>query len=96
MPAMGMTQSPGALADQGDVTASCPRKSRVGEESLWPIEQIKGLGTLLPSSRGRSSRHPPFCRMKMFPVGGHRASWVASPALESGPLPGSSSPPWVR
>lgn len=57
MPAMVMSQSPGGLTDQGDITTSCPRKSQVGEEGLWPIEQIKYLGTFLPSSLGRSSRN---------------------------------------
>lgn len=57
MPAMVMSQSPRALTDQGDVTTSCPRKSQVGEEGLWPIELIKGLGTFLPFSLGRSSRN---------------------------------------
>lgn len=50
MPAMVMSQYPRALTDPGDVTTSCLRKSQVGEEGWWPIDQIKGLGTSLPSS----------------------------------------------
>lgn len=94
MPAMVMSQYPRALTDQGDVTTSCRRKSQVGEEGRWPIEQIKGLGTSLPSSLGKSSRHIlPFCGPDIF--FSWWTSWVASPALESDPLSHSSSPPWV-
>lgn len=86
MPAMVMSQSPRALTDQGDVTTSCPRKSQVGEEGLWPIELIKGLGTFLPFSLGRSSRNMLSILLYIFPVGGQSTSWVGS--LQS-------SPPWV-
>lgn len=86
MPAMVMSQSPRGLTDQGDVTTSCPRKSQVGEEGLWPIELIKGLGTFLPFSLGRSSRNMlPFCYIKIFPVGGQSTSWVGSPLQSSPP-----------
>lgn len=95
MPAMVMSQYPRALTDPGDVTTSCLRKSQVGEEGWWPIDQIKGLGTFLPSSLSPSSRHAIRWHRAFFSVGGQSTSWVASPALESGPLPDSSSPPWV-